>query len=530
MTLATGSRLGPYEILEPIGAGGMGEVYRAKDPRLGREVAIKVLPASFSTDPDRLRRFEQEARAAGLLNHPNITAVYDIGSHEGAPYVVSELLEGETLRAALADGKLSPRKAIDYAIQTAHGLAAAHEKGIVHRDLKPENLFVTGDGRVKILDFGLAKLTHPEKPGVPLTEIPTETARTEPGVVMGTVGYMSPEQVRGRPADVRSDMFTFGAILYEMLSGKRAFRGESAVETMNAILKEDPPDLSLADQAAAPGLERIVRHCLEKNPEQRFQSTRDLAFDLESLSGLSAPRLEASTLPVRGRVPPLAVLAALLATLAIGLFAGRLVWKAGPVSYPSYRRLTFRRGPVVSARFAPDGQMIVYAAAWDGAQKPELFSVRVESPESLRLALPAGQVESISRSGEMLLLDILHSRRAGEENRHALADAPVRQRAARPAGRRRRRGLVARRQRPGGRARAQLAIPAGVSGRQGPLRDDRLDQPSAGLAERRRSGIPRPPRLRRRPRLRRDRGSIRKEEDPFHGMGKCAGPRLVRFR
>jgi serine/threonine protein kinase/Tol biopolymer transport system component len=425
LTLAAGSRLGPYEILAPIGAGGMGEVYRALDPRLGREVAIKVLPASFSTDPDRLRRFEQEARAAGLLNHPNITAVYDIGSHEGAPYVVSELLEGETLRAALAEGKLSPRKATDYAIQTAHGLAAAHEKGIVHRDLKPENLFVTKDGRIKILDFGLAKLTRPEKPGIPLTEIPTQTARTEPGVVMGTAGYMSPEQIRGRLADVRSDIFSFGAILHEMLSGKRAFHGESAVETMNAILKEDPPDLSLADQAIPPGLERIVRHCLEKNPEQRFQSTRDLAFDLESLSGLSAPRLEVSTLKLRGRVPRLAFLAALLAALAIGLFAGRLVWKTGPLSYPSYRRLTFRRGPVWSARFAPDGQMIVYAAAWHGGRKPELFSVRVESPESLRLSLPARDLISISRGGEMLLLDILHFSPTGEGGIGTLSQMPL---------------------------------------------------------------------------------------------------------
>jgi serine/threonine protein kinase len=218
MTLASGSKLGPYEILAPLGAGGMGEVYRARDPRLGREVAIKVLPASFSTDPDRLRRFEQEARAAGVLNHPNVTAVYDIGTVDGAPYVVSELLEGETLRSRLAGGALGPRRAIDYAIQIAHGLAAAHEKGIVHRDLKPENLFVTKDGRVKILDFGLAKLTQPDASG-PQTSFPTATAGTEPGVVMGTLGYMSPEQVRGRPADPRSDIFAFGAILYELLSG-----------------------------------------------------------------------------------------------------------------------------------------------------------------------------------------------------------------------------------------------------------------------------------------------------------------------
>ncbi|MEP6995917.1 MAG: serine/threonine-protein kinase, partial [Acidobacteriota bacterium] len=216
MTLTVGSKLGPYEILGPIGAGGMGEVYRARDPRLNREVAIKVLPASFSQDADRLRRFEQEAKAAGVLNHPNITAVYDIGSHDGAPYVVQELLEGETLRAELAGGRFSPRKAIDSARQMAEGLAAAHEKGIVHRDLKPENVFVTRDGRVKILDFGLAKLTHQEE-GAPATNLPTATAGTEPGVVLGTLGYMSPEQVRGKPADARSDIFSFGAILYEML-------------------------------------------------------------------------------------------------------------------------------------------------------------------------------------------------------------------------------------------------------------------------------------------------------------------------
>src|SRR6516162_5852821 len=283
VTLAAGSKLGPYEILGQIGAGGMGEVYRAKDPRLGRDVAIKVLPASFSADADRLRRFEQEARAAGILNHPNITAVYDIGSHEGAPYVVQELLEGETLRSALAGGRLSPRKAVDYSLQVAHGLAAAHEKGIVHRDLKPENLFVTRDGRVKILDFGLAKLTHQEE-GSQATNLPTATAGTEPGVVLGTLGYMSPEQVRGKAADPRSDIFSFGAILYEMLSGRRAFAGDSAADTMSAILKEDPPDLSVTNQNVSPGLERIVRHCLEKNPEQRFQSAHDVGFALDTLT------------------------------------------------------------------------------------------------------------------------------------------------------------------------------------------------------------------------------------------------------
>ena len=295
VTLSPGTRLGPYEILSPLGAGGMGEVYRAKDPRLGRDVAIKVLPASFSGDADRLRRFEQEAKAAGLLNHPNITAVYDIGTNasDGSPYVVQELLEVESLRSVLAAGRLSPRRATDYGLQIASGLAAAHERGIVHRDLKPENLFVTKDGRIKILDFGLAKLTH-HKEGSQASDLPTATAGTEPGVVLGTLSYMSPEQVRGKPADVRSDLFAFGAVLYEMLSGKRAFTGDSAADTMTAILREDPPDLSLTNGNISPTLERIVRHCLEKNPEQRFQSARDLAFDLQEIA--AAPQTVRSVL------------------------------------------------------------------------------------------------------------------------------------------------------------------------------------------------------------------------------------------
>ncbi len=356
--------------------------------------------------PNRLRRFEQEARAAGILNHPNITAVYDIGTHEGAPYVVQELLEGETLRSSLAGGRLPPRKAIDYALQIVHGLAAAHEKGIVHRDLKPENLFVTKDGRVKILDFGLAKLTHLEEGGQ-ATNLPTATGGTEPGVVMGTLAYMSPEQVKGKSADARSDIFSFGAILYEMLSGQRTFHGASAAETMSAILREDPPDLSVTNQSISPGLERIVRHCIEKNPEQRFHSAHDVAFALETLSGLSVPRLEASSLRVRGRSPTLPAVAALVVALAAGLFAGRVIWKGSPASPPSFKRLTYGRGPVWSARFAPDGQMIVYAASWDGAQRPQLYSVRAESPESLRLALPSGRVESVSKNGEMLILNLL---------------------------------------------------------------------------------------------------------------------------
>ena len=286
MPLTSGTKLGPYEIQSPIGAGGMGEVYRARDARLNRDVAIKILPASFSADPERLQRFARESRAAAALNHPNILSIFDIGEDHGAPYVVSELLEGETLRDRLRNGPLSSRKAIDYAQQIAKGLAAAHEKGIVHRDLKPENLFITNDGRVKILDFGLAKLTRPE---ADLSgDAPTQQVGTEAGTVMGTVGYMSPEQVRGKSSDSRSDIFSFGAVLYEMVSGKRAFHGESSVETMSAILKEEPPDLAETNRNVSPALERIVRHCLEKNPAERFQSARDVAFNLEALTDISS--------------------------------------------------------------------------------------------------------------------------------------------------------------------------------------------------------------------------------------------------
>ncbi|MFY9552881.1 MAG: protein kinase [Thermoanaerobaculia bacterium] len=294
MTLAAGSKLGPYEILSPLGAGGMGEVYRARDTRLGREVAIKVLPASFSQDPDRLRRFEQEARAASALNHPNILTIHDVGQHAGAPYVVTELLEGETLRGRMAAGALSPRRALEHALQIAHGLAAAHERGIVHRDLKPENVFVTRDGRVKILDFGLAKLSEATGSGSQ-TNLPTAAPATDPGLVLGTLGYMSPEQVRGKAADPRSDIFAFGAILYEMLSGRRAFHGDTAADTMSAILTKDAPELSATNRDVSPGLDRVVRHCLEKDPERRFHSAHDLAFDLEALSDASG---------VQPQVPP----------------------------------------------------------------------------------------------------------------------------------------------------------------------------------------------------------------------------------
>jgi eukaryotic-like serine/threonine-protein kinase len=290
MRLEKGTRLGDYEVQSLLGAGGMGEVYRARDLRLRRDVAVKVLPAVVSSDPERLRRFEQEATAAAALNHPNILAVHQLGTYAGTPYLVSELLEGETLREQIRRGRIALRRVIDYAVQIAHGLSAAHEKGIVHRDLKPENLFVTKDGRAKILDFGLAKLTQAQ-PGSEHSA-PTMGSETEPGLVMGTVGYMSPEQVRGLAADSRADIFAFGAILYEMLTGKRAFQKPTSPETMSAILNEDPPEMSQIVSNVPPALQRIVHRCLEKTPERRFQSTTDLTFALEALSDSGAIRGE----------------------------------------------------------------------------------------------------------------------------------------------------------------------------------------------------------------------------------------------
>jgi eukaryotic-like serine/threonine-protein kinase len=403
MALASGSKLGPYEILSPLGAGGMGEVYRARDPRLEREVAIKVLPASYSRDADRLRRFELEARAVAALSHPNIVSVFDLGTHDGAPYVVSELLEGETLRERLRAGAFTPRKALECATQVAHGLAAAHEKGIAHRDLKPENLFVTKDGRVKILDFGLAKLTRPEDSSVGQTSLPTTPAVTDPGVVLGTVGYMSPEQVRGAPADHRSDIFAFGAILYEMLSGQQAFKRASSPETMTAILNEDPPELSSTCKNVSPGLERVVNHCLEKSPEQRFQSARDLAFDLEALSGMSGTTAAQKAMAPAAkkvwiRALGTGVVAAVL--LALGIIVGRQTVKT---SQPSFQRLTFRRGFDSAARFAPDGNTIVFSAAWDG--KPaEIFSTVPENLGARSLGIIDADLMSVSTTGDLAVL------------------------------------------------------------------------------------------------------------------------------
>jgi Tol biopolymer transport system component len=390
----------------------MGEVYRARDARLGRDVAVKVLPSDFAANADRLARFEQEARATGSLNHPNILAIHDIGAHDGLPYIVSELLEGQTVRDLLADGALPIRKAADLAAQAARGLAAAHERGIVHRDLKPENLFVTRDGRVKILDFGLAKLTRPDAAAGSSSHLPTTPAGTEAGIIMGTVGYMAPEQVRGKAADPRADLFALGAILYEMLSGRRAFAGETAVETMHAILKVDPPDLVSISPAIPPALDRIVRHCLEKNPDERLQSARDVAFYLEALPGLTTPA--AGTRPAeppgRGGIPARRLALATLAVLVVAaaLAAGALYGKhaAGPpVSAPVFNRLTFRHGFIPSARFTHDGQSVIYSATWDG-DPIDVFLAHPGTPEARSLGLVGSNVLAISPSDELAISKI----------------------------------------------------------------------------------------------------------------------------
>ena len=405
MALAAGTKLGPYEIQSPLGAGGMGEVYRARDTRLDRIVAIKVLPASFSADPDRLRRFEQEARSVAALNHPNILAVHDIGTHDSAPYMVCELLDGETLRERLLGGAISSKKAIEIATQIAQGLAAAHDKGIVHRDLKPENIFLTKDGRVKILDFGLAKVARSasEANGAGQTLTSAAVSLTEAGHVLGTAGYMSPEQVRGAAVDHRSDIFTFGAILFEMLSGQRAFRRDTSAETMTAILKEDPPELTEMNRGISPTLERIVRHCLEKNPDQRFQSARDLAFNLEALSQYSSSSVGAIAKPTA--VQRVRRFQWLIALLLVALAAA---WVISPAtvaktsSEVTYHQLTFRKGTVLSARFAPDNRTVIYGAAWSG-KDPELFSTRQDTIESRPVGLSQVDLLGISSTGEIAI-------------------------------------------------------------------------------------------------------------------------------
>ncbi len=400
MSFTSGQKLGPYEIVSPLGAGGMGEVYRAHDTRLNREVAIKVLPESFAHDADRLRRFEQEARTVAALNHPNILGVYDIGQNLGSPYMVCELLEGESLREKVQQGPMSQRRVIEYASQIAEGLAAAHDKGVVHRDLKPENVFVTKDGRVKVLDFGLAKLASLEG-SVGDGATATVTVHTMPGMVLGTAGYMSPEQVRGKEVDARTDIFAFGAILYEMLTGQRAFKGESSIETMNAILKNDPPELETDKLKVSPGLERIVRRCLEKEPTRRFHSARDVGFALEAISGTSsASALKQQALPPeRPRWAALAMLALIVIAVAAAYLAG-LKSASSPV--PSYQQLTFEPGYTGPARFTHDGNTVIYSAAWNGGAK-QLYSQRSDSGQATALNLDA-DVLGIADNGDMAVI------------------------------------------------------------------------------------------------------------------------------
>jgi len=369
MALTSGTKLGPYEILAPLGAGGMGEVYRARDTRLGRDVAIKVLPEALANDADRLRRFEQEARTIAALNHPNILGIHDIGAHDGAPFLVSEFLEGQTLREKLVSGPLPVRRAIEYALGIAEGLAAAHEKGIVHRDLKPENVFVTRDGRIKVLDFGLAKLIRPEENHE--TAVTLTSPATLPGMVMGTVGYMSPEQVRGEPIDPRSDIFSFGAVLYEMLTGKRAFKRETSAETMTAILREEPLALNDTGWQGPLDLQRILARCLEKNVARRFQSASDLAFAIESLSGTSFGT--ATGTPTAKTVSqPKSRRAWLPWVIAAALLMGSAVWEmfrpaaapANPLEKAHFTRVTDFKS--VEAAISADGRFVAFVSDHDG--------------------------------------------------------------------------------------------------------------------------------------------------------------------
>jgi Tol biopolymer transport system component len=379
-----GQSVGHYQILSLLGKGGMGEVYRARDVRLGREVAIKVLPTEYAADADRLRRFEQEARAAGMLNHPNVLTIYDIGTHAGAPFIVAELLEGETLRGRLREKALPLRRVIDYALQIARGLQAAHAKGIVHRDLKPENLFLTKDGRVKILDFGLAKLKPP--PASIDTNASTQPLSTASGVVMGTPHYMAPEQVRAEEVDHRADIFAFGAILYEMLAGRQAFQGHSAVEVMNAILKEEPPEIAESGREVPPALARVMRHCLEKDPAERFQSIGDVAFYLEALAGAvdpaSASQARAAREKSYGRLGW--IVAAALLLVAAALFI--LYFRQRPGSLPAQttiKQLTNYTGTETAGALSPDGRHFAFVSEKGGA--PDIWVRQVSGGDPLQI-------------------------------------------------------------------------------------------------------------------------------------------------
>jgi eukaryotic-like serine/threonine-protein kinase len=400
--LSVGMKLGPYEVVRPLGAGGMGEVYRATDTRLGRDVAIKVLPVSMAKDGDRLRRFEQEAKTVATLNHPNILGLHDIGTYEGAPFLVSELLEGETLRQRIEEGPIPTRKTVEIALGIARGLAAAHDKGIVHRDLKPENVFLTRDGRVKILDFGLAKLSRDEHSLD--TALTVTSPTTMPGMVMGTVGYMSPEQVRGEPSDGRSDIFSFGAVLYEMLTGKRAFKRDTTVETMTAVLKEDPPELTETGWQGPLGLQRILSRCLEKNPDQRFQSASDLAFAIEALSGTgTTPTMALEKPPEKKETWKwVALTAVALGCLAIG---AAIAWslRPKPAPVPTFTRISFDRATLIRGRFLSEGKTLVYSGVLT-AGVPDTYVIREDYPMSVPAGLHGAMLLAISKQDQLAVL------------------------------------------------------------------------------------------------------------------------------
>ncbi len=413
-----GRTLGPYEVVAKLGEGGMGEVYRARDTRLNRDVAIKVLPASVAQDPDRRARFEREAQAVAALSHPNVLAVFDTGFAAAADdtgpesrgssmlYVVTELLEGESLRQRLQSGGALPvRKAIDIAGQIARGLAAAHGKGIVHRDLKPDNVFLLADGQVKILDFGLAKAIGAEATGPAAATAETKAAMTEPGLVMGTVGYMAPEQVRGQDVDARADLFSLGTVLYEMVAGERAFAGASTADTMTAILREDPPELAGSRPDLSPALDRIIRHCLEKNPAERFQTARDVAFALEALSG--ATTTASTTMPVVADGPARARLrrwpVAIAGIVAIAAAVGLGWWLRPARASVRFDLKTFDRMRVFNARYMPDGQSVVYDAAYNRAV-PEVFVLRPDTATPQPVAGPGSHLLSVSSKGELAIL------------------------------------------------------------------------------------------------------------------------------
>jgi Tol biopolymer transport system component len=405
MSLPAGHRLGPYEILAPLGAGGMGEVYRARDPRLERDVAIKVLPEHFADDADSLARFQAEAKAVAALSHPNIVAIHDTGQQGDRLFVVTEMLEGETVRSRLRQGPIGVRKAAEHAARVAEGLAAAHDKGIVHRDIKPENLFLLNDGRIKILDFGLARqdpLLAGEKD---LTSSPTAARPTNPGAMIGTVGYLAPEQARGEVADHRADIFSLGAVLFEMLTGHRAFKGTSPAELLSSVLRDEPPPPSDTDPRIPKALDLIVQHCLEKGPDERFQSARDLAFHLDSLGGSVTQRGVIEPLPQRRRWPrPVALALAALALLGGGVEVGRRIGRGGggAGSVPrSFQQLTDLPGEERQAQIGPTGTAFVFVS--DSSGNPDIYLQRVggRNPVNLTPDSPAADTApSFSPDGE----------------------------------------------------------------------------------------------------------------------------------